>query len=162
MSNRAWMPLHVNDYLAKTLDLSTLEHGALLLLLVRYRRNGERPADDEITRRWTKLTPTQWTESKHRLLSFFAADEGQYSAADRLCGVGARRRAPLAMRHAVLERDGEVCAYCGSTAGPFHVDHKTPWSLGGKHDLDNLCVACEPCNLAKSDLPYAVWMEIIQ
>lgn len=34
--------------------------------------------------------------------------------------------------------------------------------LGGKHELDNLCVACEPCNLAKSDIPFVEWMEIIQ
>ncbi|MBB3743883.1 hypothetical protein FHX10_003382 [Rhizobium sp. BK591] len=162
MSNRAWMPLHIDLYVAHTLDLSTVEHGALLLLIMKNRWKGGLPADQELVRRWAKLTPAQWANSKDRLLSFFDAAGGRYSLADKICGAGARRRAPIALRRAVLERDGEVCAYCRTTYGPFHVDHKEPWSLGGKHELDNLCVACEPCNLAKSDIPYAEWMEIIQ
>ncbi|OCJ05299.1 hypothetical protein A6U87_14950 [Rhizobium sp. AC44/96] len=161
MSNRAWMPLHVNMYVSQTLDLSAVEHGALLLLVIAHYRNGSLPDAPEQVRRLARLTPTQWSESRDRLLAFFAADEGKYSRADQIRGLGARRRVPKAMRIAVLERDGELCAYCGKTEGPFHIDHKTPWSLGGRHELENLCVSCESCNLAKSNIPYADWLELI-
>ena len=54
------------------------------------------------------------------------------------------------LRDEVIARDGEMCAYCGSTSGPFHVDHIVPLILGGDNDLSNLCVACAPCNFGKS------------
>lgn len=49
----------------------------------------------------------------------------------------------------IYERDGRVCLYCGDTSGPFHIDHKTPLSRGGKNTKDNLTVACADCNLKK-------------
>lgn len=55
-----------------------------------------------------------------------------------------------ARRAAILKRDGEVCAYCKLTDGPFHIDHIIPVSRGGSNQDDNLCVACAHCNLAKS------------
>jgi hypothetical protein len=162
MSNRAWMPLHIADYLSDTGHLTATEHGAYLLLIMHYWQNGSLPQNERVIARIAKLSVDQWEESRDRLMSFFGTEAGRYSMADRVAGRGVNRRAPPSVRRAVLARDGDVCSYCGSTAGPFHVDHKEPWSLGGKHEVDNLCVACETCNLAKSNLPYAEWMEIIQ
>lgn len=162
MSNRAWMPLHIADYLADTGHLTATEHGAYLLLIMHYWQNGHLPENERVIARIAKLTPEQWEESRERLLLPFNNIARRYSKIDRLIGRGTNRRAPFSQRREVLARDGNVCAYCGSTSGPFHVDHKEPWSLGGTHDPDNLCVACEECNLAKSNLPYAVWMEVVQ
>lgn len=162
MSNRAWMPLHIADYLSDTGHLNAAEHGAYLLLIMHYWQNGHLPENEKLIARVARMTVEQWEESRDRLLPFFHADTGRYSKADRAVRRGVNRRAPAFLRREVLERDGEICAYCRGTAGPFHVDHKQPWSLGGKHSLDNLCVACEPCNLAKSNLPFSDWMEIIQ
>ena len=71
------------------------------------------------------------------------------------------RRPPIPsdIRAAVLDRDGEVCVYCGDTEGPFHIDHVHPWSRGGLHTMANLAVACATCNLAKGAKTVAEFME---
>lgn len=69
----------------------------------------------------------------------------------------ARPNIPPTVRAEVFERDGRVCAYCGDTEGPFHIDHIVPLSRGGEHSADNLTVACAPCNLSKSNLLLDEW-----
>lgn len=70
-----------------------------------------------------------------------------------------REPIPAAIRRAVIERDGNVCRYCGDTGGPFHIDHVHPVALGGTNDLDNLVRACAACNLSKSDRTVEEWMQ---
>lgn len=53
------------------------------------------------------------------------------------------------LRSHIFERDGEVCAYCGSEEGPFEIDHILPVRLGGSNCVDNLTVACRTCNRSK-------------
>jgi len=80
-----------------------------------------------------------------------AADQERFSS-------GLKRPAvPLPVRRAVLERDGQRCVYCGCTEGPFHLDHVIPWSRGGQHTTENMVVACQPCNAAKSDMNLQEW-----
>lgn len=50
--------------------------------------------------------------------------------------------------------EGTPCHYCGTTEGPFHVDHKQPISRGGDDHWTNLVQACESCNLRKNDKTY--------
>jgi len=76
-----------------------------------------------------------------------------------------------AMYRRLIERDGgERCHYCGD--GPpdyfevhysdgsgrrvtrLQIDHKVPISEGGRHDLSNLVLACQPCNSRKGAKPY--------
>lgn len=59
-----------------------------------------------------------------------------------------RRAVPLT-RRAVLERDGHLCAYCGSRADT--VDHVRPRSRGGEHVWTNVVAACARCNHRKGD-----------
>lgn len=63
----------------------------------------------------------------------------------------------LPLCRTVLSRDGSSCRYCGNNAGPFHIDHVVPVSRGGLNDLDNLVVACGPCNSSKRDRPLSEW-----
>lgn len=58
----------------------------------------------------------------------------------------------------VFARDGQNCAYCGDTGGPFDIDHVVPYSRGGVSTADNLCVACKPCNQAKGAKLLAEWL----
>lgn len=46
-----------------------------------------------------------------------------------------------------------TCVYCGSRPGSdrLHVDHLVPVSKGGSDNIENLCCACETCNLRKSN-----------
>lgn len=66
---------------------------------------------------------------------------------------GGNDRPPLPkwLREAVLERDGYVCGLCEGEVDPadVHIDHIHPWSLGGRHELDNLQVAHSSCNVRK-------------
>jgi 5-methylcytosine-specific restriction endonuclease McrA len=50
-----------------------------------------------------------------------------------------------------LQRQQNTCFWCGSSihGSEFHLDHVWPLSLGGVHDVANLVVSCEYCNLSK-------------
>lgn len=71
MSNRAWMPLHIDAYITDTDHLTATEHGAYLLLIMKYWRDGGLPADEGMIRRYAKLTPDQWAESRDVIAAFF-------------------------------------------------------------------------------------------
>ena len=57
------------------------------------------------------------------------------------------------LRRQVAEDGRFRCSYCQSQediAGMrFTIDHIIPKSLGGTDEMDNLCLACWDCNLAK-------------
>jgi uncharacterized protein YdaU (DUF1376 family) len=89
-----WMPLYVADYLRDTQDLSTEEHGAYLLLLMRaWTSDGLLPDDDERLRRIVRMDAKAWKRSRGVLLDFF-------------------QKGPDGLRHkrvdAELERAGEL------------------------------------------------------
>ena len=55
MSNRAWMPLHIDDYLADTGHLTGAEHGAYLLLIMHYWQNGSLPGSERLIARVARM-----------------------------------------------------------------------------------------------------------
>lgn len=57
------MPFYVADYLADTGDLRTVDHGAYLLLIMQYWRNGHLPDDDRKLAKITRLPLKAWCES---------------------------------------------------------------------------------------------------
>ncbi|WP_028051208.1 HNH endonuclease [Cellulomonas sp. URHD0024] len=61
-----------------------------------------------------------------------------------------RRGIPMWSRSGMLERDGHVCAYCG-TRGATTVDHVLPRSRGGASSWLNTVAACLDCNHRKRD-----------
>lgn len=71
--NRAEMPLHIPDYRADTGHLSTLEHGAYLLLIMHYWMTGGLPDDDARLARITGMDRQQWAEAKPALEPLFTA-----------------------------------------------------------------------------------------
>lgn len=66
------IPLWTDAYLADTGHLTTIEHGAyLLLLMTMWRAGGKLPNDDKLLARYTRLTPAQWQRIKPSLMPFF-------------------------------------------------------------------------------------------
>lgn len=71
-----WMPLYVADYLADTSRLTTEQHGAYLLLLMDYWRNGPPPDDDAILQQITRMRPDAWSIARAVLVQFFSIENG--------------------------------------------------------------------------------------
>lgn len=69
-----WMPLNVADYLKDTSHLVAHEHGAYVLLIMRYWQDGGLPSDEILIRRYSLLSAEQWIESRPVLAALF--DEG--------------------------------------------------------------------------------------
>lgn len=68
-------PLWTDAYLADTGELTTLEHGAYLLLLIAmWRAGGALPNDDDKLRRCTRLQPRQWIIVRPVLMQFLTID----------------------------------------------------------------------------------------
>lgn len=73
-----WMPLYIADYLADTSRLTTEQHGAYLLLLIDYWRNGSLPDDDAVLAQITRLSPDAWSNARSTLQAFFKHEGGRW------------------------------------------------------------------------------------
>ena len=61
-----WMPLYLGAYIADTLRFTTEQHGAYLLLIMDYWRNGPPPDDDKVLAQISKLSVPRW--KAHRVV----------------------------------------------------------------------------------------------
>ena len=90
-----WMPLYIGDYLADTQLLTTEQHGAYLLLIIAYWKNGgPLPADDEILMSVCKMTPAKWKKAKPSILKMFKSqgDELVHKRIDKELAEAKKRR----------------------------------------------------------------------
>lgn len=71
MSSPPWMPLYIADYLADTGSLTTLEHGAYMLLIMNYWRHGKLPEDDNSLALIARMSPREWAKAKPKIQAFF-------------------------------------------------------------------------------------------
>ena len=64
------------------------------------------------------------------------------------------------LRSAVLQRDGNKCAYCDRSGKRrrLELDHAIPKSQGGPDRYDNLVAACRTCNQKRKNLPLEQWL----
>jgi uncharacterized protein YdaU (DUF1376 family) len=71
---RHWMPLYIGDYLKDTRRLSTLEHGAYLLLIMEYWNSGELPNDSRQLARIAGLSFDEWMDIESIIKRYFNDD----------------------------------------------------------------------------------------
>lgn len=70
-----WMPLYIGDYMSSTGRLTTEQHGAYMLMIMDYWKNGPIPNDDAVICQITKLHPNAFSKSKALLVAFFEQKE---------------------------------------------------------------------------------------
>lgn len=60
----------------------------------------------------------------------------------------------------VFTKEKDVCTYCNETFDikQITIDHKTPYKLGGRHEISNFVVCCLSCNIRKNATPYPEWI----
>lgn len=83
MSARPWMPFYVGDYLGDTAHLSTLQHGAYLLLMLHYWRHEGLPDDDEQLARIAGMTANEWRKNRAILRALFKGEGWRHHRIDR-------------------------------------------------------------------------------
>jgi uncharacterized protein YdaU (DUF1376 family) len=74
----AWMPLYVGDYLGDTQRLTTEQHGAYLLLILDYWRNGPAPDDDAVLQQITKCDARTWKKHRLAMARLFQVADGEW------------------------------------------------------------------------------------
>lgn len=74
----AWMPFFVGDYLSATSRLTTEQHGAYLLIILDYWKNGPPPDDDAVLAQIARLAPAAWKRARAALCGFFDIVDGQW------------------------------------------------------------------------------------
>lgn len=74
----AWMPFYIGDYLGDTQRLTTEQHGAYLLLILDYWRNGPAPDDDAVLQQITKLDKAGWKRCRPALSRLFQIAAGEW------------------------------------------------------------------------------------
>ena len=74
--NDTWMPLDIGDYMADTLHLTTLQHGAYYLLLCHYWKSGPLPDDDNRLSAICKMDAKTWKANRSVIREFFVPNDG--------------------------------------------------------------------------------------
>lgn len=135
MSNRAWMPLHIADYLADTGHLTATEHGAYLLLIMHYWQNGALPENERVIARIAKLSPEQWEESRDMLALLFGPGwkhkriDAELAKADDIIE---KRRSAASSRHSKSKStasEEQMQGTCSDTRVPPITDNLSTSSL---------------------------------
>jgi uncharacterized protein YdaU (DUF1376 family) len=67
-----FMPLYVGDYLGDTRHLTTLQHGAYVLLIMHYWAHGELPRDDRALARIAGMRGCHWVRVRPVISAFFS------------------------------------------------------------------------------------------
>lgn len=131
MSNAPFMQLYVADYLADTLHLSTVEHGAyLLILMTMWRHDARLPNDMAKLARIARLSPAKFKPVWAEISRFFDVD-GDWITNSRLSKEHEKSRKKSEVRatagraggHAKALKDKVVAGgNCHADAMPFSSD----------------------------------------
>lgn len=127
------MPFYVSLYLGKTSHLTTLEHGAYLLLILHYWQVGGLPADDIKLAKIAHLSDQQWSKIRCTIADFFEPDwkhekvEHELSVAASLIG-----KRSAAGKAGASARYGKRMANASESHG--HLQEQLPKPVGSKKE----------------------------
>jgi uncharacterized protein YdaU (DUF1376 family) len=72
-----YMPFYVADYLADAGHLTTIQHGAYVLMLMNYWQRGKAlPSSDAALMSITRLSKSDWSQNRETLMEFFTEVSG--------------------------------------------------------------------------------------
>ena len=160
-----WMPLYIGDYLADTMHLEAREHGAYLLLLMHYWRNGPLPDDDRALAGIARVDRKTWIADTGPIVRgfFFSVDgklrqkrlDAERADADLN---SAKKRAAAMIRHhgkgVVSDEGGTSGSGSGSPSDPVKLrsERMAAAKLLGRHTdaewqamlafCGGVCLAC--------------------
>ena len=158
-----WYRRFPDSFLVDAAVLSLEEKGAFTVLIDHIHATGK-PVRDEprMIAGLCGCSTYRWKQVRASLLGLgkivLTAEGLDAPIVHKWISWSGREAIPAYVRREVIERDGERCAYCGATEGPFH-DHVFPVSRGGHSRPDNLVVACVPCNLSKGARTPEEWLQ---
>jgi len=69
--SKPWMPLYVADYLSDTGHLTTVQHGAYLLLIMHYWKRGGIPSDETQLAQIARMTEREWKANRAPVMAYF-------------------------------------------------------------------------------------------
>lgn len=95
-----------------------------------------------------KRVSEKYHANKHSFNSIYWNRKAE-SVNKRANGKGSIGVTGIELKRIFINQDYK-CAYCRVELLPkLHVEHKTPLSSGGKHNIDNICFSCPDCNRLK-------------
>lgn len=123
-------PLWTDAYLGDTTHLTTIEHGAyLLLLMAMWRNNGSLPDDDRMLSRYARLTAGQWHRIAPTVRAFFTPRDGFLSQGRLTDELDAVRRNSKRQSDNVKARWRKTKEKVDTTAVPSGTSGNTPLPL---------------------------------
>lgn len=131
MTAPSWMPLYIADYLADTGHLSTVEHGAYLLLIMHYWQHGGIPDDDAKLARICRMQAKPWAAIRDNIADLFdlgwrhkRVDAELATASETMTKRSAAGRAGASARYA--NRSADAMATAQQSNAPTPTPTPTP------------------------------------
>lgn len=112
-----FMPFYIADYMADTSHLTTVEHGAYLMLIMNYWQRGQSlPNDDRKLARIVGLGPREWKRMRDTISEFFEISGSEWRHTRVESELASLRAKSLKKRNGGLARAKQMHSKCSADA----------------------------------------------
>ena len=153
----AWMPFYIGDYMGDTARLSTEQHGAYLLMIFDYWRNGPPADDDEELAEITKLGLDAWKKQRPKIQRFFQISDGvwrhkrideEMSVAQANAGRASERASAAAKTRWDRERSTRAASTASSNAYSSASSNARRSPVGNAQEVPEECPSPSPTSVS--------------